>query len=447
MAAKEWRRRAPEAGNAPSKSSTLAGPLDPQNTRPAAAWQQASVDPLTARAAREWRAERDAQPPREDERAPPPMSDDYGFGAPPPQGASPSRFVLARFADFKPLDGDDYCVKGLLPRSGLAVFWGPPKCGKSFVVFDLLMHVALGWDYRGHRVRQGPVVYLCLEGGLAFRKRREAFRLAKLKDCDDPPFFFVTNPLSLATDRRALIDDIKRQVGEDIPAVVCIDTLNRSLAGSENSDEDMAAYIKAADAVRDAFNCLVVIVHHSGHEAQRPRGHSSLMGALDVQIAVSRDAEDNVVALLEMAKDGEAGLVFVSRLENVEIGCDGDGDPVASCVVREVKDEAAKIAAKKPGRSQRSDDVAKVKRALVEAYERLADAVDKTPGLDSAGTPVKKVETKNLRDAVKSSGFLEMDDDGKLTPAARKHFQRAKTDLIASRRFIEADGKFWRLVQ
>ena len=77
-------------------------------------------------------------------------------------------------------------------------------------------------------------------------KRREAFRRAKLKEGDDPPCYFVTNPLSLAADRQKLIDDIKRQVGTDIQAVVCIDTLNRSLAGLENSDEDMAAYIKAA---------------------------------------------------------------------------------------------------------------------------------------------------------------------------------------------------------
>ena len=174
------------------------------------------------------------------------------------------------------------------------------------------------------------------------------------------PFYFVTNPLSLAADQEALIADIKRQIGEDIPAVVCIDTLNRSISGSENSDEDMAAYIKAADAVRDAFNCLVVIVHHSGHEAQRPRGHSSLMGALDVQIAVSRDAENNVVAELELAKKRrDRELVLISRLESVEIGRDKDGDPIASCVIREVKGAAARIAAKKPGKSQRSDDVAK----------------------------------------------------------------------------------------
>ena len=142
---------------------------------------------------------------------------------------------------------------------------------QSFFVFDLLMHVALGRDYRGHRVRQGPVVYLCLEGGLAFRKRRQAFRLAKLKEGDDPPFFLDTYPLSLAADRQALIGDIRRQVGEDIPAVVCIDTLNRSLAGAENRDEDMAAYIKAADAIRDVFNCLVVIVHHCGHDWVRSK--------------------------------------------------------------------------------------------------------------------------------------------------------------------------------
>jgi RecA-family ATPase len=88
-----------------------------------------------------------------------------------------SRFVLTRFADIKPLDGDDdYCVKGVLPRSGLAVVWGPPKQGKSFWTFDMLMHVALGWKYRGHRVRQGPVIYVCLEGAPGFRKRIEAFR-------------------------------------------------------------------------------------------------------------------------------------------------------------------------------------------------------------------------------------------------------------------------------
>src|SRR6187455_2945204 len=37
-----------------------------------------------------------------------------------------------------------YLVKGLIPYPGLSVVWGPPKSGKSFWTFDLVMHVALG---------------------------------------------------------------------------------------------------------------------------------------------------------------------------------------------------------------------------------------------------------------------------------------------------------------
>jgi hypothetical protein len=95
----------------------------------------------------------------------------------------------------------------------------------------------------------------------------------------------------------------------------------------------MANYIKAADAIRDAFNCAVVIVHHCGHEGTRPCGHSSLMGAIDAQIAVKRDAADNIIATVELMKDGPQGDEFASRLEVVEIGIDDDGDKIASCVI------------------------------------------------------------------------------------------------------------------
>src|SRR5215510_4179607 len=70
----------------------------------------------------------------------------------------------------------NYLVKGILPRTGLAVVWGPPKCGKSFWTFDLVMHVALGRAYRGHAIQQGTVVYLVLEGQGGFPRRIEAYR-------------------------------------------------------------------------------------------------------------------------------------------------------------------------------------------------------------------------------------------------------------------------------
>jgi AAA domain/Bifunctional DNA primase/polymerase, N-terminal len=91
-----------------------------------------------------------------------------------------------------------YLVKGIVPRVGLCVLWGPPKCGKSFLVFDLVMHIALGWKYRGRKVRQGAVVYCALEGCAAFKNRVEAFRQKKLaEDIGEVPFYLMASPLSL----------------------------------------------------------------------------------------------------------------------------------------------------------------------------------------------------------------------------------------------------------
>jgi RecA-family ATPase len=130
----------------------------------------------------------------------------------------------------------------------------------------------------------------------------------------------MASPMSLVADHAALIASIRAVLGTVPLAAIAIDTLNRSLAGSESDDRDMANYIKAADAIRDAFNCAVVIVHHCGHEGTRLRGRSSLIGAVDAQIAVKRDAADNIIATDEFMKDGPQGDEFASRLEVVEIG-------------------------------------------------------------------------------------------------------------------------------
>ena len=70
-------------------------------------------------------------------------------------GAAGYRFKLVAFDQIELRRDCAYLVQGIIPREGLTVVWGPPKCGKSFVVFDLTMHVALGWEFRGRRVSQG----------------------------------------------------------------------------------------------------------------------------------------------------------------------------------------------------------------------------------------------------------------------------------------------------
>ena len=80
------------------------------------------------------------------------------------------------FDELRPGTKSSYLVDGVIPRAGLVAVWGPPKCGKSFWTFDLVLHIALRWSYRGRRVNGGPVCYIAFEGAEGFKARAEAFR-------------------------------------------------------------------------------------------------------------------------------------------------------------------------------------------------------------------------------------------------------------------------------
>ena len=64
----------------------------------------------------------------------------------------------------------------------------------------------------------------------------------------------------------------------------------------------MARFLAAAERVAQELNCAVVIVHHCGIDASRPRGHTSLSGAVESQLKVERGNTGEVIVTLELAK-------------------------------------------------------------------------------------------------------------------------------------------------
>jgi AAA domain len=239
-------------------------------------------------------------------------------------------FPLVRFGDLSITTERDYLIKGVLPRVGLVLIWGPPKCGKSFWGMDTALHVALGWQYRNRKTQQASVVYLALEGHGGYARRIEAFK--KYHNVKDAPFYLLRSKINLVRKVEQLIKDIEAQLGDERPGVIFVDTLNRSLSGSESSDEDMAKYLEAAGKIEEHFSCCVVVIHHCGLDATRPRGHTSLTAAVDVQIAIKRGGDLEVIATVEHAKDDKEGDEIFSRLHRVDIGFDADGDPINSLV-------------------------------------------------------------------------------------------------------------------
>jgi AAA domain len=311
-----------------------------------------------------------------------------------------------------------------------------------------MMHVAMGLEYRGRRVHRKEVVYLALEGQDGFPKRKEAFYRTYLKPGETVPLFnFCGAPLDLVKDHKLLIANIKAQA-TGAPGCVVIDTLNRSLNGSESKDEDMSAYLRAADAIQHAFDCVVIIIHHCGVEGTRPRGHTSQTGAADVQISVKKDEAGIVTATVELAKDMAEGATFASRLEKVPLGIDQDGDEIFSLVAVPVEAEdvlegvtaAATAAKERRTTAQREFD-----ESVTEALDTRGQIIR----VRGDGPKVKGVEVCHVRDEFFKRHATGEADAKKRHEATKKAFNRALQDEKLSKnypRWVDGEKEWlWRL--
>jgi hypothetical protein len=332
-------------------------------------------------------------------------------------GASPKlRFRLMSFCDLRPGPEPLYLVDELIPVAGLVDVWGKAKCYKSFWCLDLMLHVAMGWEYRDRYVQQGAVVYCAFEGAHGYKKRIEALRRHySIKDDAQVPLYIMPGQANLIADHPALIADISTQLAEVKPVAVVLDTLNKSLVGSENKDTDMSAYVRAAEAIRDAFGCVVVIVHHCGYDDTRPRGHSSLPGTVDAQLAVTR-TEEIITVTVEMMRDGPEDTQVVSTAESVEVGQDQNGKPLTSLVI------VPSSAAAAP--NQHRDwprGLAVFHAALKTALASHGEVFQPEPGV----LPVRAVDQWHVRDRFYDTYAETEENDAKRQAKLRQAFRRA----------------------
>lgn len=245
-------------------------------------------------------------------------------------------WALLTYGDAIEAKAASYLVKNLVNHGEFSAWYGPPKSGKSFVVLDLMLHIAAGRSWRGRRVRQGRVLYLALEGGNGIGNRLVAaqgkFGTGHL------PFHVLTVPLDLLNgDADPLLAFINAKIAELGGAfnVIVLDTLSRSMpGGNENSPETMTMLVGVLDRLRAATKAHVAVVHHTGKDADKGmRGHSALLGAVDLAVEI-RDGNIRVADTRECPEGDTWGF----DLQAVKVGTDEDDDPVFSCVVRELAD-------------------------------------------------------------------------------------------------------------
>ena len=233
-------------------------------------------------------------------------------------------------------------VEDTLTDGAMSVVYGDSNVGKTFWVFDLACHIALGMQWNGKEVEQGPVVYVAAEGGGSIKKRRQAFQ--QHHEIEDAMLAIIPVAVDLLDEKA----DVSRIIEACETAaehyskpirMVVFDTLSRVMAGgNENSPEDMTAVISNIDKVRHATGAHTLIVHHSGkNAAQGARGHSSLRAATDTEIEIAKTGENFAVAKIRKQRDLEQVGDMGFRLEKMLVGINKRGKELSSCVVLPVE--------------------------------------------------------------------------------------------------------------
>lgn len=339
---------------------------------------------------------------------------------------------VERFCDIEPQLTGLWLIKRLLPAEGLALIYGHPGCGKSFLALDMSFHIALGRDWHGRRVKQGFVIYIGAEGLAGVRNRVTAFRFHT--GVEDAAFSLIPTPIDMQApdaDVNRLAEVIRSETKHFgmAPALIVIDTLSKTFgAGKENTD-DMATYIANCGRIAAEFKCCVMPVHHrpKDAESEEPRGHGSLKGGVDTVILV--EAGPTKKARLTKQKDGELGDAILFKLRSIELGEDEDGEPVTSCVVEPAlidtsvpADPIAQAIARLP------DGPKLVLRQLMEAIEQ--DGIippREIPEAEINRLRVGKVvATGTWREKALMGGGTERDTN---RDTAKKAFNRALTRL------------------
>lgn len=230
-----------------------------------------------------------------------------------------------------------WLIERLLPHPAVIGLSAHPKTGKSFVALSMSAHIAAGMPFRGRNVHKGPVVYVMAEGGEGAADRIEALRLDMFEGEDvDIPLFVSMSSVDLIHDCDGFIQLIRQEMPDQAPVAIIIDTLNATLFGSENSDEDMSSYMRSLNAIKTAFGCSVLVVHHlAKKESSGARGHGAFLGGLDALLVLKETSAQTLTLSVAMMRDGPKGEILTSRLKPVVVGQDEDGDDISSCVVVE----------------------------------------------------------------------------------------------------------------
>ena len=331
----------------------------------------------------------------------------------------------------------DYLSGDVLCTTSRVLVIGETGIGKTLLCLDWAGAMASGADFLGWRGRRRARV-MYLDGELPAETFKERIELIGDRYGDDVKVFGYNRDVLKADDMPPLNTEagrawLWREIEAAKPDVIFFDAVMCLLIG-KMGEEDSWAPIK--DLVRQISSRRIaqIWLHHTGHDASKSFGTKTREWEMDTVMMLSKiEAESG---------EPEMSAAFELKFTKARMRTPANFQQFATKTVRRA--ESGFVAEDVPaaGKDKPKADFAILRKAFLNAYERLADGVEKSHGFD--GALVRKVKVDDIREELKDRGFLALNDRGQVTGASRLNLYRVKADLLDKKGFVEQAGLIWR---
>ena len=205
-------------------------------------------------------------------------------------------------------------IDGLL-YSGLYLFVGSPKIGKSFLMAQLAYHISTGTPIWNYKVNKGTVLYLALEDDYS-RLQKRLYQMFGTDSADN---------LYLSVSASQLNDGLDKQLESFITKhadtkLIIIDTLQKVReVSSDYSYSNDYEIISSLKKFADNNKICMILVHHTRKQKSDDSfdmisGTNGLLGAADGAFVLQKEKRTANAATLEISgRDQQDQKLYLNR--------------------------------------------------------------------------------------------------------------------------------------